>query len=317
MPLCCEGMSIPRHVTKAHATGNDFVLYFDPTGEYEPEAREIRLLCDRHRGIGGDGLIRVTRPQYVSDLTEAQRHACEAGGADWFMDYRNADGSLAEMCGNGTRATALFARREALFHGRSFRLGTRAGVKTLTSLGDVDPYGRNVFCVTVGAWKRGAAGACTVRIPGMEGSAPGTFVNMGNPHVVAVVSAADGVDCPPDLAAALRQATLPDVPDLNLTGKPVVTPVIPTDQNVEFIRVDALDVAGGAGEATMRVHERGCGETLSCGTGLCASAVTLRGYTGVDVWNITVPGGILRVEVTDEQVRLTGSATLVADLELL
>lgn len=296
-------MSIPQHVTKAHATGNDFVVYLDPDGAYEPTEDEVRFLADRHFGIGGDGLIRLAHPADVSDLTDGQVAECAAAGAEWFMDYRNADGSLAEMCGNGTRAITLFAQRHGLFDGDTFRLGTRAGVKTLTSLGEVAGLGRDVFRVEMGAWKRGELDAYEVTIPGTEGTAKGTFVDMGNPHVVAVVEDAF--------------SSLPNVEALDLVAKPVVTPVIESDQNVEFVRVDEIDEATGVGEATMRVNERGCGETLSCGTGLCATAITLRAKTDVDHWMITVRGGTLRVDVTDTDVRLTGSATLVGDITLL
>ncbi len=146
-------MSIPKSVTKAHATGNDFIAYLDSDGRFEPTADEVRQLCDRHFGIGADGLLRLTKPQYVADLSEAQVAACDDGDAEWFMDYRNADGSLAEMCGNGTRAITLFAQRCGVAStqvGEPFRLGTRAGVKTLRPLGDVAPYGRDVFRVDMG-----------------------------------------------------------------------------------------------------------------------------------------------------------------------
>ncbi|KAA8818827.1 diaminopimelate epimerase [Bifidobacterium vespertilionis] len=298
-------MSIPQHVTKTHATGNDFVVYADPDGAYEPTADEVRFLCDRHFGVGADGLIRLARPQAVSDLTQTQVDYCEAGGAEWFMDYRNADGSLAEMCGNGTRAITRFAQCEGLapLAGRGvFRLGTRAGVKTLTPLGDVDGLGRDVFRVEIGAWRIGELNAYEVTIPGTSGSARGTFVDMGNPHVVAVIE--DG------------KASLPAVEALDLATKPVVEPVIESDQNVEFVRVDGLDKAAGTGTATMRVNERGCGETLSCGTGLCATGVTLRALTGIGRWTITVRGGVLRVDVTADDVTLTGSATIVGDVTL-
>lgn len=299
-------MSIPSIVYKAHATGNDFVVYLDEDGTHEPTADEVRFLCDRHFGIGGDGLIRLAHPRAVSDLNDAQLADCAAGDADWFMDYRNADGSLAEMCGNGTRAITLFAQRQGIADqpgGEPFRLGTRAGVKVLTSLGDVPGLGRDVFQVEMGAWKRGDLDGYEVTIPGTVGSARGTFVDMGNPHVVAVLEDAF--------------ASLPNVEDLDLTVKPVVSPEIPTDQNVEFVRIDEQSEGDDAGEATMRVNERGCGETLSCGTGLCATAVTLRAKTGIDHWTITVRGGTLRVDVTDTDVRLTGSATIVGKIELL
>ena len=299
-------MSIPSIVYKAHATGNDFVVYLDEDGTHEPTADEVRFLCDRHFGIGGDGLIRLAHPQAVSDVNERQIADCAAGDADWFMDYRNADGSLAEMCGNGTRAITLFAQRQGIADqpgGKPFRLGTRAGVKVLTSLGDVSGLGKDVFQVEMGAWKRGDVDGYEVTIPGTSGSARGTFVDMGNPHVVCVIEDA--------------MSTLPRVEDLDLVTKPEVSPVLESDQNAEFVRVDEIDAAAGTGEATMRVNERGCGETLSCGTGLCATAITLRAKTGVDHWDITVRGGTVRVDVTDETVALTGSATLVADVTLI
>lgn len=299
-------MSIPSIVYKAHATGNDFVVYLDEDGMHEPTADEVRFLCDRHFGIGGDGLIRLAYPQAVSDVNERQIADCAAGDADWFMDYRNADGSLAEMCGNGTRAITLFAQRQGIADqpgGTPFHLGTRAGVKILTSLGDVPGLGKDVFQVEMGAWKRGDVDGYEVTIPGTSGSARGTFVDMGNPHVVAVLEDAF--------------ASLPNVEDLDLVTKPVVAPEIPSDQNVEFVRIDEQSEGDDAGEATMRVNERGCGETLSCGTGLCATAITLRAKTGIDHWTITVRGGTLRVDVTDEDVKLTGSATIVGKIELL
>ena len=299
-------MSIPSIVYKAHATGNDFVVYLDEDGTHEPTADEVRFLCDRHFGIGGDGLIRLAHPQAVSDVNERQIADCAAGDADWFMDYRNADGSLAEMCGNGTPAITLFAQRQGIADqpgGKPFHLGTRAGVKVLTSLGDVPGLGKDVFQVEMGAWKRGDVDGYEVTIPGTSGSARGTFVDMGNPHVVAVLEDAF--------------ASLPNVEDLDLVTKPVVAPEIPSDQNVEFVRIDEQSEGDDAGEATMRVNERGCGETLSCGTGLCATAITLRAKTGIDHWTITVRGGTLRVDVTDEDVKLTGSATIVGKIELL
>lgn len=299
-------MSIPSIVYKAHATGNDFVVYLDEDGTHEPTVDEVRFLCDRHFGIGGDGLIRLAHPQAVSDVNERQIADCAAGDADWFMDYRNADGSLAEMCGNGTRAITLFAQRQGIADqpgGTPFHLGTRAGVKILTSLGDVPGLGKDVFQVEMGAWKRGDVDGYEVTIPGTSGSARGTFVDMGNPHVVAVLEDAF--------------ASLPNVEDLDLVTKPVVAPEIPSDQNVEFVRIDEQSEGDDAGEATMRVNERGCGETLSCGTGLCATAITLRAKTGIDHWTITVRGGTLRVDVTDEDVKLTGSATIVGKIELL
>ena len=301
-----DGMSIPHTVYKAHATGNDFVIYADPDGEFEPTADEVRFLCDRHFGIGGDGLLRLTHPEHVRDVSADTAADLHAQGAEWFMDYRNADGSLAEMCGNGTRATALFAQRLGYAQGvggEPFRLGTRAGVKTLVSLGDMVPCGHDVFRVDMGPWKRGETDVFNVTIPGTDGSARGTFVDMGNPHVVSVLE--DG------------ESTLPAVEALNLVTKPEVAPVLESDQNAEFVRIDSQDAGTDTGKATMRVNERGVGETLSCGTGLCATGITLLAKTGIHHWTITVRGGTLQVDVRDDRVFLTGSATLVGRIDLL
>ena len=152
-------------------------------------------------------------------------------------------------------------------------------------------------------WVSGDFDGYEVTIPGTAGSARGTFVDMGNPHVVAVIEDAF--------------SSLPTVEQLDLVTKPVVSPQIESDQNVEFVRIDEQSEGDNEGSATMRVNERGCGETLSCGTGLCATAITLRAKTGIDHWTITVRGGTLRVDVTDDDVKLTGSATIVGKIELL
>ncbi|MCO6558604.1 MAG: diaminopimelate epimerase [Bifidobacterium sp.] len=299
-------MSLPQYIYKGHGTGNDFVVYIDRDGKFEPSADEVRHICDRHFGIGADGLIRLTRPEYVSDLTTEQVVQCRDGEAEWFMDYRNADGTLAEMCGNGTRVTTLLAQRAGIAEapgGAPFKLGTRAGVKTLRSLGALEPYGKDVFQVSLGPGNIGALNTYKVMIPGTDGEAAGTFVDMGNPHVVSVLE--DG------------KASLPAVEDLNLIVKPVVNPTIETDQNAEFVRIDTCDKDADAGRATMRVNERGCGETLSCGTGLGATAVTLRAKTGVSHWDIGIRGGLVHVDVSDDDVRLTGAAVIVAKVELL
>ncbi|WEV46298.1 diaminopimelate epimerase [Bifidobacterium sp. ESL0690] len=299
-------MSLPQFVYKGHGTGNDFVIYIDLEGKLEPTADEVRHICDRHFGIGADGLIRLTKPEYVSDLSAVAAEQCREGGADWFMDYRNADGTLAEMCGNGTRVTTLLAQRAGIADvpgGAPFKLGTRAGAKTLRSLGALEPYGDDVFQVSLGAGKIGELDTYKVTIPGTDGEAAGTFVDMGNPHVVSILE--DG------------KAALPAVEDLNLIVKPVVSPMIETDQNAEFVRIDACDKAADTGRATMRVNERGCGETLSCGTGLGATAVTLRAKTGVSHWDISIRGGLVHVDVSDEDVLLTGAAVIVAKIELL
>ncbi|MFD0705209.1 diaminopimelate epimerase [Alloscardovia venturai] len=313
-------MTYPSTVIKGHGTGNDFVLYLDEAGKYEPDEEEIRFLCNRHFGIGADGLIRLTKPEFVSDLDDEAVTDLYNAGALWFMDYRNADGSLAEMCGNGTRVTAALAIRYGLAtvtKDEPFMLGTRAGVKVLTRLGQVEGLGKDVFTIDMGPWKMGEQGEFLVSIPGAEGSCRGTFVDMGNPHVVSVVKepvefAFDGYG----MSMSIEINDMPDIEELDLTRTPVVEPVLSAGQNAEFVRIDSIDTHADAGYATMRVNERGAGETLSCGTGLCAAGVVLRARTGINNWTITVPGGTLTVSVLPDRVYLTGDARLVAQVKL-
>ena len=304
------------------ATGNDFVVYADPRGDLEPTADQVRWLCDRHFGVGADGVIRLTHPADVSDLNQEQVDACDRFGCQWFMDYRNADGSLAQMCGNGTRAVTLFAQKQGLtptMEGSSFLLGTRAGVKRIVSRSPMKCNGEHVFKVKVGTWRMGPVGQQLVDGEVLRGSAPGTLVDMGNPHAVVLASAAAELETeglPGTVTDLLSRADLPDLGDLDLSAPPQVRPGLAEGQNVEFLRLDALDADNGSGRATMRVYERGVGETLSCGTGLCASGVLLRALTGVDHWTIQVGGGSLKVDVDPKDVWLTGPARMVARLTL-
>ena len=304
------------------ATGNDFVVYADPRGDLEPTADQVRWLCDRHFGVGADGVIRLTHPADVSDLSQEQVDTCDRFGCQWFMDYRNADGSLAQMCGNGTRAVTLFAQKQGLtptMEGSSFLLGTRAGVKRIVSRSPMKNDGEHVFKVKVGAWRMGPVGAQLVDGGALGGSAPGTMVDMGNPHAVVLNSVAaesEAGGLPGTVTDLLARADLPALGDLDLSIPPRVRPGLDEGQNVEFLRLDALDDEHGSGRATMRVYERGVGETLSCGTGLCASGVLLRALTGVDHWTIQVGGGRLRVDVDSQDVWLTGPARMVARLTL-
>lgn len=319
-------MSLPRSIVKAQATGNDFVMYHDPDGGLAPSAAQTQWVCDRHFGVGADGLLRLTRPEYVDDLSDEQRAACRDAGATWFMDYRNADGSLAEMCGNGTRAIALFARQLGLWDPGDgpLLLGTRAGVKAIRSATDHPELGRDVFQVDMGHFRADAPGTYRVSIPGVHGQAAGTFVDMGNPHIVVVAERADTTQtglAQTELAqidSLVKTSSLPAVRELDLSRKPVVEPALEHGQNVEFVSVTDMAAAQSTGSAFMRVNERGVGETLSCGTGLCATAVTMHALTGVRHWRITVLGGHVVVDVNEhnQTVSLTGPAVLVGRMQL-
>jgi diaminopimelate epimerase len=277
------------HFTKGHGTENDFVLVADLDGSRELTVDQVRYLTDRRAGIGGDGLIRV-----VPTEAAAEEHVRLQGAqARWFMDYRNADGGAAEMCGNGTRVFAAYLRREGLETADEFAIATRGGVKLVRFEGDL-------IAVNLGDWRivdpQGAhdKGFDTmVKVRGHD-AMPGLSLDLGNPHVVVAL---------PDSA---------DLASLDLTEAPEVNPPAPHGTNVEFVRPI------GPGHIALRVHERGVGETRSCGTGAAAAALATRWWAGADTatneWRVDVPGGTLRVRaLLGQQVELAGPAALVAD----
>ncbi|MFI6146699.1 diaminopimelate epimerase [Streptomyces sp. NPDC051109] len=267
---------------KGHGTENDFVIVPDPDNAVELPATAVAKLCDRRAGIGADGVLHVVRS---AAHPEAAHLADEA---EWFMDYRNSDGSIAEMCGNGVRVFARYLQYAGHVEPGDLAIATRGGVKRvhLDKSGDVTvSMGRAVLpeeqvTVSVGdrAW-------------------PARNVNMGNPHAVAFVDSLDHAG--------------------RLLDPPPVSPaeVYPTGVNVEFV------VDRGPRHVAMRVHERGSGETRSCGTGACAVAVAAIRRDGADpavtgepvTYTVDLPGGTLVItEHPDGQIDMTGAAVIVA-----
>ena len=274
---------MPYEFLKGHGTENDFVLLPDHDGtvhgglDAEQLAARVRALCDRRAGIGGDGVLRVVR--------------ASGAEAEWFMDYRNADGSLSEMCGNGIRLFVRYLVDHGLADGAApIPVGTRDGVKTLTVDGDL---------ITADMGAPRVLGDTTVGAAGITWAA--RHVDIGNPHAVAFVSTLD------------EPGSLLEPP----THDPAV---YPDGVNVEFV------VRRGERHIAMRVHERGSGETRSCGTGACAAMVAAA-VAGGDrpsadaessdqddvAYRVDVPGGTLTVTWTSgDRVLLTGPAVVVA-----
>ena len=274
--------------TKGHGTENDFVLVPDLEGARPLSTQQAALLADRRAGIGGDGVIRVVPTSFSSEPEVLE----QASTARWFMDYRNADGSIAEMCGNGTRVFAAYLRREGLETADEFAIATRAGIKLVRF------ETPELIAVNLGAWRLAqphiadAEGFdALVHIDGHEPLSALTL-DLGNPHTV----------------VALPETV--DLETLDLHRSPLVNPEPEHGTNVEFVRPI------GAGHLRMRVRERGVGETRSCGTGAAAAALATRFWAGDrgDSWTVDVPGGRLRVRMlADQQVELAGPAVLVAD----
>lgn len=275
--------------TKGHGTGNDFVVIADPDGDLTLSDDQVAILCDRRFGIGGDGILRVVRSTAMDEGAQAA-----SAGAEWFMDYRNADGSAAEMCGNGIRVFARYLADAGWIDldESAVLIGTRAGVKSVTrsELG---------FEVDLGPW-RVEPDEVLVRARGLGVPRPGLGIDVGNPHIVVALSGAGELE------------------GLDLTARPQLHPEPARGANIEFVVPSDPLVREGVGSIRMRVFERGVGETLSCGTGVAAAALAVRHWAGQaapDRWSVEVPGGTLGVRMArvrgDLHVLLSGPATLV------
>jgi diaminopimelate epimerase len=268
--------------SKGHGTENDFVLLPDPDGALEFTAARVAALCDRRRGLGADGVLRVVRWAALGDGPPPDRQV------EWFMDHRNADGSVAEMCGNGARVFARYLAARGWLDGDELLLGTRAGVRAVHLDGDE-------ISVDMG---RATVGPTSTASVGGE-DFPGIAVDVGNPHLACVTTTTAAVDA------------------LDLRNPPGHDPVLfPHGVNVEFVSPMRDDGAGP--QVRMRVHERGVGETRSCGTGTVAAVVAALGVAGRDAGTVAVqtPGGRLRVTVEETTTVLHGPAVLVATGEL-
>ena len=256
--------------TYGHGTENDFVIIFDPQEKITITREITAALCNRDSGIGADGLIRI-----------AKRNG------KWFMDYRNADGSIAEMCGNGIRVMARYLVVNGHQKEGIFPIDTRDGLKHLkvplngditVNMGQLTIEDEEVF-VKVGSQTWDAYD-----------------ISIGNPHAVVFVE------------------SIADAGDLKQTPQVSPADAYPDGVNVEFVEFS------GDRELRMRVFERGVGETKSCGTGTCAVALAAslkRGERLPAKWVIYPPGGRLEVEIdSHSNATLTGPAVLISEHDI-
>ena len=278
----------PR-VLQGHGTENDFVVLPDPDGTVWPESRLdaalVQRLCDRRAGLGGDGVLRVVRSAHVPDAPAVLGEALPQ--CEWFMDHRNADGSHAEMCGNGIRLFLHVLLAEGLLDPAAAQagvlVGTRGGPRRVGARTEGGGY-----WVDMGPARElgpGSAGVGSRRLAGLG-------VSMGNPHLVC----------------------LTDVPveDVDLTELPDTDPgMFPEGVNVEVVNV--LPDGPDGPHVRMRVYERGVGETRSCGTGACAVAHAALAATGARTGTVAVdvPGGRLSVAFDGRTTVLGGPAVVV------
>ena len=287
-------MSFDLRFTKGQGTGNDFVLFSDPEGETELTPTQIAAMCDRQFGVGADGVIRAVRS---ANLDAGAAALAENPHAAWFMDYWNSDGSVSEMCGNGIRVYTKYLLDQGLVDlhpGQEIAIGTRAGVRTVSRTA-------NGFQADLGLWRLDG-GEPLVRAKQLPVARPGLGIDVGNPHIVVALADDDELE------------------SLDLGYQPILDPEPAHGANIEFVVPAEPLVEDGVGRIRMRVHERGSGETLSCGTGAVASALAVRHWAGAGApndWRVQVPGGVLGVRMFQaddgEHVVLSGPAELIFD----
>jgi len=276
---------------KGHGTQNDFVLLPDIDAALTLSAARVAALCDRRRGLGADGVLRVTTAGAALAAGVFDRLPDGVGAGDWYMDYRNADGSTAQMCGNGVRVFAHYLRAGGLETRDDFVVGSLAGPRPVT-VHRVDPTYADV---TVDMGKANTLGPGEAVIGGRRFA--GLAVDVGNPHLACV---------DPDLTAEA------------LAALDVAAPVnFDHAQFPDGVNVEVLTAPAG-GVVRMRVHERGVGETRSCGTGTVAAAVAALAGAGADIGTLTVrvPGGDVVVTITEATSYLRGPSELVAHGEI-
>ncbi len=276
---------------KGHGTENDFVLLPDVEARLALTPSAVSALCDRRRGLGADGVLRITTADAALAAGVFERIPEGVEPADWFMDYRNADGSIAQMCGNGVRVFAHYLRVSGLEQRDEFVVGSLAGPRPVV-LRDVDAVSADVV---VDMGKANRLGTSSAVVGGR--TFDGLVVDVGNPHLACMDEALTSSE---------------------LAGLDVAAPVefdvarFPEGVNVEVLTA-AVD-----GVVTMRVHERGVGETRSCGTGTVAAAVAALAHRGSETGALTVRilGGEVTVTVTEATSYLRGPSVLVAHGEL-
>ena len=290
---CGRGGKYPDLVifAKGHGTQNDFVLLPDLDAELVLTDARVAAVCDRRRGLGADGVLRITTAGAALTARVLERLPDGVGANDWYMDYRNADGSTAQMCGNGVRVFAHYLRAGGLESRDEFVVGSLAGARLVT-MHHVDETNADV---TVDMGKANRLGTGEAVIGGRRFS--GLAVDVGNPH----------------LACVDPRVSVEELAALN-----VAAPVgFDRAQFPDGVNVEVLTAPVG-GSVRMRVHERGVGETRSCGTGTVAAAVAALAESAADTGTLTVrvPGGEVVVTITDATSYLRGPSVLVARGEI-
>ncbi|MBL1078899.1 diaminopimelate epimerase [Nocardia sp. 2] len=282
--------------SKGHGTQNDFVVLPDPDAWLELTESRVAALCDRQRGLGADGILRVARAGALIETGVLAELPADVSAGDWFMDYRNADGSIAEMCGNGVRVFAHYLVASGLEQRAEFVVGSRAGARPVV-VHHADPVHGEV---TVAMGPVRTLGESTASLSGREFT--GLGIDVGNPHLACVDPALTH--------ESLYALDLEHAPGFDHT-------LFPHGVNVEILTPLAVG-ADGQKFVDMRVYERGVGETRSCGTGTVAAAASALARDGFDLAHdsghiqVRIPGGEVTVGIENGAAWLRGPSVLVA-----
>ena len=300
-----------RELIKGHATLNDFLMLVDPSCEVAVSGADIAAVCDRRSGIGADGFVRIVR---TTSLPGAGAFAAAVPEAERFMDHYNADGSVAETCGNATRLFAHVLDAEGLrpiADGESITIGTRGGARTITRMGDLWTVDMGAVRLTRPCQAQDEGWDTAVVVPGLVGQRAALSVEISGPHTVVALGEEGELE-----AAAFAGLT-------DSTDPVAYDPAPEAGTNLELVvplgEENDPDTHSPVGIARMRVLERGVGESLSYGAGCCAVAVALHSWTGPGApedYRLLVPGGEIGVHVgadplgEDSSVLLTGPAAI-------
>ncbi len=261
--------------TKVHTLGNDFLVIVDPGNTSELSSEDIVRLCDRHEGIGADGVIRAVRSAVVP---EGERVLAEVPEAEWFMDYVTATGATEAYSANGLRAMARVLTDLGLVDlpkGETLSIGTRVGVK------DVQRNSTGGFQSDIGRWRL-VGGEPLVHAGGLDIARPGLGIEVGIPHVVVALSSEE------------------ELATLDLREAPKTEPEHPAGLSIAFVVPEEPLVKNGVGQLRMRAYEREVGETRSSGTAAAAVALAVRHWAGEGAphhWRVTSESGALQVRM--------------------
>lgn len=301
-------MSIPKEFYKSQSTGNDFVMYLDFENKLIPDAEEVSEICDRHFGIGADGLIRIGTVKNGISSSNKARSTGKSEKDDeihYFMDYYNSDGSIANMCGNGVRSTASLLKYLGIYKGGECQIITRDGLKNVNFEGASD------FSVDLGNYyfNNNLDVEIIAKYQKSFRNFRAKYANLGNEHLVVILEKSEDLS---EIDLSIKPQIIMQTNEIPSQNSSDFEHLMQVDANFEFITLKNNSI-------NLRVFERGVGETLSCGTGICAASIAAYYFQDQkhNSYNICVPGGNLRTLINNNRITLFGESKIVGKFKLI